>query len=105
VSQLQSFLGKDKSIYPEDAVTGYFGNMTLQAVQRWQAAHGIVSSGDPGSTGFGYIGPRTRGEMDKEMETECEQGDSQHSSSGDSIEHSNASASSTPPHDSKSVDN
>ena len=95
VSQLQSFLGKDKSIYPEDAVTGYYGTLTLQAVQRWQAAHGIVSSGDPASTGFGHIGPRTRGEMDKEMETECEQGDSQHSSSGDSTEHSNASASST----------
>ncbi len=85
-------------------VTGYFGDLTLQAVQRWQAAHGIVSSGDPGSTGFGIIGPRTRGEMDKEMEVECEQGDSQNSSSGEG-EHSNASASSTPSHESGSGDN
>ncbi len=80
VSQLQTFLGKDKSIYPEDLVTGYFGSSTEHAVQRWQTANGIVSSGDPQSTGYGDVGPRTRGEMDKEMEVECEQGGSQNSS-------------------------
>lgn len=95
VSQLQAFLGKDKSVYPEGMVTGYYGSLTLEAVKRWQEAHGIVSSGDPASTGFGYIGPRTRGEMDKEMETECEQEDSQHSSSGDGSEHSGTAATST----------
>lgn len=104
VSQLQAFLGKNKDIYPEGVVTGYYGNLTLQAVQRWQEAHGIVSSGDPESTGFGHIGPRTRGEMDKEMEIECEQEDSQKSSSGDEGEHSNNSATSTL-HSSESGDN
>ncbi len=94
VSQLQAFLGKDKSIYPEDLVTGYFGTSTLQAVQRWQAAHNIVSSGDSSSTGFGSVGPQTRGEMNKEMETECEQGDSSVPSSD--------TASSTQSHDSAS---
>lgn len=96
VSQLQAFLSKDKNIYPEGAVTGYYGDLTLQAVQRWQAAHGIISSGDPESTGFGHIGPITRKEMDKEMEMECEQEDSQSSSSlGDSNERSDNSATST----------
>ena len=77
VAQLQTFLAKDKNIYPSGLVTGYFGSETEQAVQRWQAANGIVSSGGPSSTGFGYVGPRTRGEMDKEMELECESGDMQ----------------------------
>ncbi len=77
VSRLQSFLGRNRSVYPEDLVTGYFGSSTEAAVQRWQMAHGIVSSGSEDSTGFGYVGPRTRGEMDKEMEMECEQGDQQ----------------------------
>lgn len=104
VSQLQAFLGKDKNIYPEGVVTGYYGNLTLEAVKRWQEAHGIVSSGDPASTGFGHIGPRTRGEMDKEMEVECEQEDSQGSSHENSGEHSNNSATSTS-HGSESGDN
>ncbi|MDE2173432.1 MAG: peptidoglycan-binding protein [Patescibacteria group bacterium] len=88
VSRLQAFLGKDKNIYPEDSVTGYFGSATQAAVERWQAAQGIVSSGNPETTGYGVIGPRTRGEMDKEMEVECENGGS--SSSSDSTASSTA---------------
>ncbi len=80
VSRLQSFLSKDKTVYPGGWVTGYFGDSTERAVQRWQAQKNIVSSGDAQSTGYGNIGPRTRGEMDREMEVECEQGDSQNSS-------------------------
>ena len=84
VSRLQAFLGKDASIYPEDAVTGYFGSSTLAAVQRWQAAQGIVSSGNSESTGYGNVGPLTREDMNKELERECEMGDSSSSSSSDS---------------------
>ncbi|MDE1919117.1 MAG: peptidoglycan-binding protein [Patescibacteria group bacterium] len=74
VSRLQAFLGKDRNIYPEGAVTGYFGSMTEEAVRRWQAAHNVVSTGTPETTGFGIVGPRTRSEMDNEMEVECEGG-------------------------------
>ncbi len=81
VSRLQAFLGKDKSIYPEDAITGYFGSSTLAAVQRWQAAQGIVSSGNSESTGYGNVGPLTREDINKELEMECEMGDSSSSSS------------------------
>ena len=81
VSRLQAFLGKDKNIYPEDAITGYFGSSTLAAVQRWQAAQGIVSSGNSESTGYGNVGPLTREDMNKELEMECEMGDSSSSSS------------------------
>lgn len=52
VTRLQNFLG----VTP----TGYFGPMTQLAVQNWQAAHGVVTSGSPDTTGFGFIGPATR---------------------------------------------
>jgi len=56
VSQLQQFLGVS-------SITGYFGPMTQQAVQNWQASHGIVSSGSPDTTGYGFVGPATRAAM------------------------------------------
>lgn len=76
VSQLQSFLSKDRNVYPQGLVTGYFGSDTEDAVQRWQAEHDIVATGTPDTTGFGLVGPHTRGEINKEMEVECEGGDS-----------------------------
>lgn len=60
VSKLQRFLALDRTIFPEGKVTGYFGPATELAVQRWQAAHSLVSSGDPDSTGYGYVGRKTR---------------------------------------------
>jgi PKD repeat protein len=40
--------------------TGYFGALTEAALQRFQAAQGIASSGTPATTGYGAAGPRTR---------------------------------------------
>lgn len=60
VSILQSYLAEDSSIYPEGLVTGYFGPATERAVQRWQGAHGVLSSGSPETNGFGSVGPLTR---------------------------------------------
>src|SRR3989344_2814871 len=60
VSALQQFLAEDRNVYPEALVTGYFGALTEAAVQRWQATHGVVSSGTPDTTGFGVVGPATR---------------------------------------------
>lgn len=59
VSRLQQFLARDKSIYPEGTVSGYYGALTQVAVQRWQAKFNIVSSGTPDTTGYGVVGPRT----------------------------------------------
>lgn len=42
------------------SATGFFGPLTQSALERWQSAHGIVSSGTPSTTGFGALGPRTR---------------------------------------------
>ncbi len=63
VSKLQMFLAQTPHIYPSGLITGYFGPATEVAVQKWQAAAGIVSSGSPETTGYGYVGPKTRSLM------------------------------------------
>lgn len=60
VTQLQTYLATNSSWYPEGIVSGYFGPLTQAAVQRFQAAQGIVSSGSPSTTGYGRVGPQTR---------------------------------------------
>lgn len=63
VTRLQTFLAQDVSVYPEGMVTGYFGALTEAAVKRWQAKYGVVSSGSAASTGYGFVGPKTRAAM------------------------------------------
>ncbi len=93
VTKLQQFLAKDSNIYPSGLVTGFYGHATEDAIQRYQAAHGIVATGTPATTGYGAVGPATRGELEREMETECNSGDTQ-GASGD-----HASATSTAAHE------
>ena len=52
VTKLQQFLARDKTIYPEALVTGYFGTKTEAAVKRFQTQNGIAS--------IGIVGPQTR---------------------------------------------
>lgn len=59
VAKLQQLLIK-AGLLAEGKATGYFGALTEAAVEKWQAAQGIVSSGDAASTGFGVVGPKTR---------------------------------------------
>jgi len=62
VRDLQEFLvSQGTSIYPEGYVTGYFGNLTLLAVGRFQIAQGIVSSSS--DEGYGIVGPLTRSKI------------------------------------------
>lgn len=63
VSMFQKYLASDSSVYPEASITGYFGPLTEQAVQRFQRKHNIVSSGSPDTTGYGVVGPATRAKM------------------------------------------
>ncbi len=60
VSQMQRWFAQDKSIYPEGLVTGYFGPLTLSAVQKFQVKYFIVSEGEPG---YGLMGPKTRAKL------------------------------------------
>src|SRR3989344_6291516 len=59
VSELQQFL-RERGYFTYPTNTGYFGPLTEQAVQDFQKAQGIVSSGDPETTGFGVVGRLTR---------------------------------------------
>lgn len=63
VTNIQAFLASNPSFYPQGLVTGYYGSLTLAAVQRFQAFYGIVSSGTPTSTGYGRVGPSTMAKM------------------------------------------
>ncbi|MCL4404096.1 Ig-like domain-containing protein [Patescibacteria group bacterium] len=58
VKDLQIFLAS-QGVFPNDFATGYFGPLTLQAVQKFQCNEGIVCSGGPGTTGWGHVGPAT----------------------------------------------
>lgn len=51
VTNLQTFFSDNSSIYPEGLVTGYFGGMTKNAVQRFQANYGFSQ--------VGRVGPQT----------------------------------------------
>ncbi len=58
VKSLQELL-RDEGYFSADA-TGYFGELTREALKRWQAAQGIVSGGSAQTTGWGVLGPLTR---------------------------------------------
>lgn len=57
VRTLQGFLAKDKTLYPEGTVSGYFGPATERAVQRFQEKYNLAKKGIPG---YGTVGPKTR---------------------------------------------
>ncbi len=59
VTELQTYLATNASIYPSGLVTGYFGALTQAGIQRFQTAQGIVTSGTPSTTGYGRVGPTT----------------------------------------------
>ena len=60
VKQLQKFLAKNSAIYPQGIVSGYFGTLTVKAVQRFQSRYGLAK---PGQSVYGYVGPATRAKL------------------------------------------
>jgi peptidoglycan hydrolase-like protein with peptidoglycan-binding domain len=67
VTDLQTYLATNASIYPSGLITGYFGSLTEAAVERFQTAQGIVSSGTPATTGYGRVGPQTMARLNALM--------------------------------------
>jgi peptidoglycan hydrolase-like protein with peptidoglycan-binding domain len=59
VRQLQLFL-KATGDYTHPTINGFYGTATEDAVKRYQARKGVVSSGTPQTTGYGSVGPSTR---------------------------------------------
>jgi peptidoglycan hydrolase-like protein with peptidoglycan-binding domain len=64
VMSLQTFL-ISKNILAAGNNTGYFGIRTQAAVQTFQKSNVIVTSGTPATTGYGAVGPKTRGAMNQ----------------------------------------
>ncbi|MBI2010688.1 MAG: peptidoglycan-binding protein [Candidatus Colwellbacteria bacterium] len=64
VRQLQEMLLND-GVYPEGRITGYYGQLTKKAVQRFQEKYGIAKQGDPG---YGDVGPNTRAKLNQMLE-------------------------------------
>jgi len=57
VKTLQQLLSNYSDIYPEQKITGYFGPLTKQAVQKLQLKYNITNQSDKA---FGLVGPKTR---------------------------------------------
>ena len=47
------------------SATGYFGTLTEDAVKQWQADHNVIATGTPATTGYGAVGPKTLGELER----------------------------------------
>jgi len=67
VTELQTYLSTDANIYPSKLVTGYFGQLTKAAVERFQTVQGIVSNGTPATTGYGRVGPLTQAAINAKL--------------------------------------
>ena len=62
VSALQELLKTDPTIYPEGSVTGYYGVLTVAAVQRFQTKYSIGHYATPG---YGGVGPLTLAKLNE----------------------------------------
>jgi peptidoglycan hydrolase-like protein with peptidoglycan-binding domain len=58
VASLQQMLASIPGVYPSGLVTGYFGLLTKQAVEKFQLKYGVVPSA--ADLGYGTVGPMTR---------------------------------------------
>jgi len=70
VKILQQFLNQDPETRVAETGAGspgnetiYFGKKTEGAVKRFQKKQDIVSSGSPETTGYGFVGPKTRAKL------------------------------------------
>ena len=45
IKQIQQLLASDPSVYPQGLATGYFGNLTAQAISRFQQKNGLPVTG------------------------------------------------------------
>jgi len=62
VSNLQTFLAQDATLYPQGLVTGYFGFLTKAAVSNFQSRNGISA--------VGRVGPVTLPILNAQMATD-----------------------------------
>ena len=68
VRKLQEFLARDKEIYPDGLITGYFGPLTEAAVKKWQEKHQIESVGVVGPKSIAKLQELGRGVVQELMQ-------------------------------------
>jgi len=74
VKQLQRFLNNSGFLVAEEGEgspgneTTFFGPLTQAALQEYQKSQGIVSEGDPTTTGFGRFGPKTMASINETIQ-------------------------------------
>lgn len=72
VKRLQQLLNSDPDTKITESGSGspgkeseYFGSLTERALQKFQAKHGLVSSGTSATTGYGALGPKTMAKLEE----------------------------------------
>ena len=65
VKLLQTLLSTDPELYPEGKITGYYGPATRRAIERFQRRSGLET--------VGFVGPRTRAELNKWIKQQFKQ--------------------------------
>lgn len=58
VKSMQEFLREEG--YLDAEATGFFGNLTKEALVRWQASQGVIAAADARISGAGLFGPKTK---------------------------------------------
>ncbi|TSC89631.1 MAG: hypothetical protein G01um10143_121 [Parcubacteria group bacterium Gr01-1014_3] len=58
VKRFQQLLAQDKDVYPEGLATGYYGNLTRNAIRKFQLKYGVIKKAT--DSGNGNFGPKTR---------------------------------------------
>lgn len=65
VKALQDALKIDGEFSTAVPSSGFYGTITIAAVQKFQKKYGIATSGTPWTTGYGRVGPKTREQLNK----------------------------------------
>jgi len=63
VTSLQVYLASNSAFYPEGIVSGYFGNLTVAAVKRFQTANGLAAVGRVGPLTLALINAKMGGSV------------------------------------------
>lgn len=92
VTELQTYLANSTTYYPSGLITGFYGPLTEAAIEKFQTAQSIVSSGSAATTGYGRVGPTTMARLNSLMGGNTVSMDQSPSLSATSVQHGSTNA-------------